>query len=121
RMDTTVGALPPLQRNEAVADARPPGFLSDRPPLPPEAAGLRFAPRSAEPGWSHGPPGPTLDAVSTTWAPGTWRDRPAAQQPSWPDESALDAVLKQLSTLPPLVFAGEARLLTSALSDVANG
>jgi len=39
----------------------------------------------------------------------------------WPDEAALDAVLKQLGSLPPLVFAGEARALTSALGQVADG
>ncbi|MDQ2650142.1 MAG: 3-deoxy-7-phosphoheptulonate synthase class II [Actinomycetota bacterium] len=59
--------------------------------------------------------------MTTSWAPATWRDRPAAQQPTWPDEAAHEAVLKQLSTLPPLVFAGEARALTSALGQVADG
>jgi 3-deoxy-7-phosphoheptulonate synthase len=43
------------------------------------------------------------------------------QQPSWPDEAAFEAVLKQLSSLPPLVFAGEARALTAALGQVADG
>ena len=58
--------------------------------------------------------------METPWTPATWRDRPAAQQPSWPDAGAYDAVLKQLSTLPPLVFAGEARELTTALGQVAD-
>jgi 3-deoxy-7-phosphoheptulonate synthase len=55
------------------------------------------------------------------WAPTSWRDRSAAQQPAWPDEGALEGVLKQLSTLPPLVFAGEARDLTASLGAVADG
>jgi 3-deoxy-7-phosphoheptulonate synthase len=59
--------------------------------------------------------------VETPWTPTTWRDRAAAQQPSWPDAGAYEAVLKQLSTLPPLVFAGEARELTAALGQVADG
>jgi 3-deoxy-7-phosphoheptulonate synthase len=59
--------------------------------------------------------------VETPWTPATWRERAAAQQPSWPDAGAYDAVLKQLSTLPPLVFAGEARQLTAALGQVADG
>ncbi len=59
--------------------------------------------------------------MSSPWTPATWRERPAAQQPSWPDAGAYDAVLKQLSTLPPLVFAGEARQLTAALGQVAEG
>jgi 3-deoxy-7-phosphoheptulonate synthase len=56
-----------------------------------------------------------------TWSPSTWRDHPAAQQPAWPDDAGLDRVLKQLSTLPPLVFAGEARNLTAELGRVVAG
>ncbi len=59
--------------------------------------------------------------MTAPWTPATWRDRAAAQQPSWPDGGAYDGVLKQLSTLPPLVFAGEARQLTTALGEVADG
>jgi 3-deoxy-7-phosphoheptulonate synthase len=59
--------------------------------------------------------------MTATWDPSTWRDRPAVQQPSWPDDAALEAVQKQLATLPPLVFAGEARDLTTALGQVADG
>jgi len=55
------------------------------------------------------------------WTPGSWRDKRAGQQPDWPDEGALDAALKRLATLPPLVFAGEARSLTAALAQVADG
>ena len=55
------------------------------------------------------------------WTPSSWRDLPAVQQPDWPDVGALDASLKRLSQLPPLVFAGEARLLTSALARVVEG
>jgi 3-deoxy-7-phosphoheptulonate synthase len=58
---------------------------------------------------------------SSSWSPRSWRERPALQQPDWPDEAAYEAVLKQMSTLPPLVFAGEARALTAQLGDVANG
>jgi len=39
----------------------------------------------------------------------------------YPDMSKLEAVEKQLSTYPPLVFAGEARTLTARLADVAHG
>ncbi|MCU1351665.1 MAG: phospho-2-dehydro-3-deoxyheptonate aldolase [Acidimicrobiales bacterium] len=59
--------------------------------------------------------------MTDTWNPRSWRDHPAAQQPDWPDEAALEQVLKQMSTLPPLVFAGEARALTAHLGDVASG
>jgi 3-deoxy-7-phosphoheptulonate synthase len=60
-----------------------------------------------------------LSAVE--WTPQSWREVPAEQQPDWPDPAALERVLKQLSTLPPLVFAGEARLLQAALAQVAEG
>ena len=55
------------------------------------------------------------------WSPASWRARPAAQQPDWPDVASLDAVLAELSALPPLVFAGEARSLTESLGHVAEG
>jgi len=56
-----------------------------------------------------------------TWTPASWHDVPAAQQPEWPDLAALEQALKQLSAVPPLVFAGEARQLTTALGEVAAG
>ncbi len=60
-------------------------------------------------------------ASASHWSPTTWRDYPALQQPNWPDTGHVDAVTKRLSTLPPLVFAGEARSLTKALGEVAAG
>jgi 3-deoxy-7-phosphoheptulonate synthase len=62
-----------------------------------------------------------VSTTSTPWSPRSWREFPAAQQPSWPDEGALETVLKQMSSMPPLVFAGEARDLTERLGSVANG
>ena len=57
----------------------------------------------------------------TTWNPGTWRSKHAAQQPTWPDQASLERVEKELSTVPPLVFAGEARDLKSKLAAVSQG
>ncbi len=59
--------------------------------------------------------------MSLPWSPVSWRELVAAQQPDWPDELALELVLKQLATYPPLVFAGEARALTASLASVADG
>ncbi|MHB8439647.1 MAG: class II 3-deoxy-7-phosphoheptulonate synthase [Acidimicrobiales bacterium] len=59
--------------------------------------------------------------TAATWSPRSWRDRPARQQPEWPDEAALEAALKELGALPPLVFAGEARRLKALLGQVASG
>jgi len=61
------------------------------------------------------------DTAEHAWSPGSWRERPADQQPAWPDEDARKRVETQLSGLPPLVFAGEARNLTAALGEVAQG
>jgi 3-deoxy-7-phosphoheptulonate synthase len=55
------------------------------------------------------------------WSPQSWRDHPAAQQPDWPSEAALEASLDELRVVPPLVFAGEARSLTDALGRAAAG
>ncbi len=55
------------------------------------------------------------------WTPDSWRKKPIQQVPDYPDRQALVDVEKQLSTFPPLVFAGEARSLKKQLARVANG
>ncbi len=62
-----------------------------------------------------------MTTTDTAWTPHSWRDHTALQQPQWPDADAHEAVLEQLSSFPPLVFAGEARELTDRLADVAAG
>ena len=59
--------------------------------------------------------------MSRAWTPSTWQNFPAVQQPDWPDSGELDRALKQISALPPLVFAGEARSLLTSLGQVASG
>jgi 3-deoxy-7-phosphoheptulonate synthase len=59
--------------------------------------------------------------MDAPWTPSSWRNRPAAQQPDWPDDGAFDDVLKRLGELPPLVFAGEVRRVTMSLAQVAAG
>ena len=59
--------------------------------------------------------------MANTWSPTSWRAFPAVQQPDWPDEGDLDRALKQISSYPPLVFAGEARSLQAALAQVSAG
>jgi 3-deoxy-7-phosphoheptulonate synthase len=61
------------------------------------------------------------NTMSQKWSPSSWRDKPVKQLPTYPDLAALKAVENELASLPPLVFAGEARNLKSALGDVANG
>ncbi len=50
-----------------------------------------------------------------------WPDLPAAQQPVWPDDAALQAVLAELRAQPPLVFAGECDILTEHLGKASRG
>ena len=59
--------------------------------------------------------------MASAWTPTSWQSFPAAQQPSWPDQGALDRSLKQIASYPPLVFAGEARSLQAALAQVCAG
>ena len=55
------------------------------------------------------------------WTPKTWRNLPIQQVPAYPDAAALKSVEAQLASFPPLVFAGEARKLKSALARVSTG
>ena len=59
--------------------------------------------------------------MAKNWTPSSWRDLPILQQPEYPDQAKLADVEKALSTVPPLVFAGEARSLKKALGAVADG
>ncbi|WP_416896228.1 MAG: class II 3-deoxy-7-phosphoheptulonate synthase [Minwuia sp.] len=59
--------------------------------------------------------------AATDWSPKSWRDKPIRQVPEYRDADALKTVEKQLSSFPPLVFAGEARSLRKSLAEVAAG
>ncbi|GAP55644.1 phospho-2-dehydro-3-deoxyheptonate aldolase [Arthrobacter sp. Hiyo6] len=50
-----------------------------------------------------------------------WRDLPISQQPSWQNKDVFDASVKELSVLPPLVFAGEVDILRERLAAAAQG
>ena len=55
------------------------------------------------------------------WTPDSWRDKPIAQSPAYPDPAALAEVERQIGRYPPLVFAGEARKLKRALGKAMAG
>jgi 3-deoxy-7-phosphoheptulonate synthase len=59
--------------------------------------------------------------MKSAWQPDSWRSKPIAQAPAYPDEAALNAVLARIASYPPLVFAGEARKLKANLAKVAAG
>jgi len=55
------------------------------------------------------------------WKKRSWRKYSAKQQPNWPDSKKYEKILKELSILPALVFAGETRSLKQELGKVAMG
>ncbi|MGH1376712.1 MAG: class II 3-deoxy-7-phosphoheptulonate synthase [Alphaproteobacteria bacterium] len=59
--------------------------------------------------------------MSQNWTPNSWRNKPALQLPTYADATVLKNTEQELSKLPPLVFAGEARSLQNELSEVAQG
>ncbi|WP_313670890.1 class II 3-deoxy-7-phosphoheptulonate synthase [Sandarakinorhabdus sp.] len=59
--------------------------------------------------------------MTKNWTPDSWRACEARQLPTYPDAAALHAVEAELRSYPPLVFAGEARDLTTRLADAAAG
>ena len=56
-----------------------------------------------------------------SWTPNSWTAADARQMPDYPDVGELQATTNTLANYPPLVFAGEARNLTAALAEVADG
>jgi 3-deoxy-7-phosphoheptulonate synthase len=65
--------------------------------------------------------GAIAGTMPEAWHPGSWRSFEATQLPHWPDPDVAAEVQAELASLPPLVFAGEARRLTRALAHVAGG
>ena len=59
--------------------------------------------------------------MNKNWTPSSWRNKNALHMPRYIDEEHLENTLKEISKFPPLVFAGEARLLKEKLGEVANG
>ncbi len=62
-----------------------------------------------------------VDTNRTDPAAESWRDRPAKQQPAWPDAAAVQQAAAELRSYPPLVFAGECDQLKQRLAQVARG
>jgi 3-deoxy-7-phosphoheptulonate synthase len=55
------------------------------------------------------------------WSPDSWREKPALQQPVYPDPAVLDRVLAELRVLPPLVTSWEVVKLREQLAQAAAG
>ena len=55
------------------------------------------------------------------WEKSNWRSKPRVQMPDYTNKDVLNSVEKQLSSYPPLVFAGEARNLKEKLASASKG
>ena len=59
--------------------------------------------------------------MASKWTPASWTAHEALQLPTYPDAGALTRATATLGNFPPLVFAGEARDLTTDLARVVRG
>lgn len=62
-----------------------------------------------------------MSVTQKNWTKSSWKNFKALQQPTWPDPQAVEKVLADLSSLPPLVFAGEIRSLKQMLAKAVTG
>jgi 3-deoxy-7-phosphoheptulonate synthase len=69
---------------------------------------------------SQTPPIRRTDTVSD-WHPASWQAMPAAQQPTYPDQPALDLAVAELSRLPPLVTSWEIDSLKQEFARAQRG
>lgn len=59
--------------------------------------------------------------MRNTWTPESWQTLKAEQQPKWGNKDAYNKVIEEITQFPPLVFAGEVRMLKDQLSEAAQG
>jgi len=59
--------------------------------------------------------------MTEKWSSSSWRTKKAKHIPHYQNEKELNDVLLKISKYPPLVFAGEARMLENKLAEVSNG
>ncbi len=57
----------------------------------------------------------------SSWTPGSWRAKPAAQQAAYADPAKLEGVIDQLSRFPPLVTSWEIENLKTQLAEASRG
>ncbi|WP_428097037.1 class II 3-deoxy-7-phosphoheptulonate synthase [Candidatus Rariloculus sp.] len=63
----------------------------------------------------------TQARIPSDWHPASWQTRDAAQQPNYSDQGRLEAVVGQLSQLPPLVTSWEVEALKEHLAAAQRG
>lgn len=63
----------------------------------------------------------TRSIARSDWHPASWQRLAAAQQPNYPDKTALERVIAELSRLPPIVTSWEVDALRSQLAKAQRG
>lgn len=63
----------------------------------------------------------TQEILSRPWSPDSWQRQAASQQPIYPDDAALQVVLRRLAQLPPLVTSWEIESLKEQLANAGEG
>jgi 3-deoxy-7-phosphoheptulonate synthase len=63
----------------------------------------------------------TRSIPKTDWHPASWQSLPAAQQPTYPDQAALERAVADLSRLPPLVTSWEIDALKDEIARAQRG
>jgi 3-deoxy-7-phosphoheptulonate synthase len=63
----------------------------------------------------------TRSIPKTDWHPASWQALPAAQQPTYPDQAALERAVGDLSRLPPLVTSWEIDALKDEIARAQRG
>jgi 3-deoxy-7-phosphoheptulonate synthase len=64
---------------------------------------------------------PHAVSLAEGWSPASWRERPAAQMPSYPDPAALAQAMDELRALPPLVTSWEILALKQQVAEAQEG
>ena len=59
--------------------------------------------------------------LAAGWSPASWRERPAAQMPQYPDADALAQAMDELRALPPLVTSWEILALKQQVAEAQEG
>ncbi len=62
-----------------------------------------------------------LPKIPGTWSPQSWRTKQALQQPNYKDAVAVERVLTEIGTLPPLVTSWEVLSLKQQLAEAQQG
>jgi 3-deoxy-7-phosphoheptulonate synthase len=87
-----------------------------------EGRSLHEASRDRRIGQSPTRPGEASgDEPSMTWRPESWQQKPAVQQPNYPDAASLSDAVEALRRLPPLVTSWEVDALRRQLAEAEDG